>query len=108
MSDRNAKADVEPADNRQILEALAEVVVSTWRYKTQDADIRHIGPMAQDLHAAFGYGESDKSISTVDGQGIAFAAIQGLYQVVQEKDARIQALEEQVAELRRMIVAGRE
>ena len=34
-----------------------------------------IGPMAQDLHAAFGYGEGETAISTVDADGIALAAI---------------------------------
>lgn len=45
----------------------------------------------------------DKSISTVDAQGIALAAIQGLHQVVQEKDTRIDTLEQTVAELRRKL-----
>jgi hypothetical protein len=40
---------------------------------------RHIGPMAQDFHAAFGLdGTDDKHIATVDADGAALAAIQGL------------------------------
>lgn len=42
--------------------------------------------MAQDFYTAFGLGDSDKAISTIDLDGVALAAIQGLYQVVQEKD----------------------
>jgi hypothetical protein len=34
--------------------------------------------MAQDFHAAFGVGEDAHLISTVDAQGVALAAIQGL------------------------------
>jgi hypothetical protein len=34
--------------------------------------------MAQDFHAAFGLGADDKHIATVDADGVALAAIQGL------------------------------
>ena len=37
-------------------------------------------PYAQDFNAAFHVGESDRTISTVDADGIALAAIQGLNQ----------------------------
>ncbi len=61
----------------------------TWNYRSQDAAIRHIGPVAQDFYAAFGVGEDDRHISTIDADGVALAAIQGLYQVVQQKETRI-------------------
>jgi hypothetical protein len=35
--------------------------------------------MAQDFYAAFGVGEDDTHITTVDADGVALAAIQGLY-----------------------------
>lgn len=54
--------------------------------------------MAQDFYAAFGMGEDEQYIGTVDADGVALAAIQGLYQVVQEKDARISALQAQNAD----------
>ena len=34
--------------------------------------------MAQDFHAAFGVGENDTTISTIDEGGVALAAIQGM------------------------------
>lgn len=49
--------------------------------------------MAQDFHAAFGVGADDKRISTVDTDGVALAALQGLYEIAQEKDVRIATLE---------------
>ena len=53
-----------------------------------NTDIRHIGLMAQDFHAAFGgLGVGDKHISTVDADGVAFAAIQGLYRKVKTLEA---------------------
>jgi len=47
--------------------------------------------MAQDFRAAFGLGEDDKHISTVDADGVALAAIQELYKASQEKDRLIKA-----------------
>ena len=61
---------------------------------------RHRGPTAQDFRAAFGLGEDDTTISTVDAQGVALAAVQGLFAVVQEKDGRIAVLESDVAALK--------
>lgn len=44
-----------------VLDALARAPMSTWSYTTDDPAVRHLGPMAQDLHAEFGLGGSDKS-----------------------------------------------
>jgi hypothetical protein len=99
LSDRNAKENFVAVDGRDILERLASIPLETWNYKTQDPSIRHIGPMAQDFHAAFKVGTDDKHIGTVDADGVALAAIQGMYEIVQEKDAQIASLEARVATL---------
>jgi hypothetical protein len=78
------------------------VPIQTWNLKTQDPAIRHVGPMAQDFYAAFGVGEDDKHINTVDADGVALAAIQGLCRLLQERTAEIVALR---AEKDRQIVA---
>ncbi len=95
VSDRNAKANFAAVDDRAVLDRLASIPVQTWNYKTQDVSIRHIGPMAQDFYAAFQVGENNTTISTVDAQGVALAAIQGLYQQNQELKAQIEALQNQ-------------
>jgi hypothetical protein len=102
-SDRNAKENLAPVDTGRLLARLSQVPVSTWNYTVQDPSIRHIGPMAQDFYAAFGVGEDDRHISTVDADGVALAAIQGLYRQVQEKDGRIAALESEAAVQREQI-----
>jgi hypothetical protein len=99
ISDRNVKANFTSVDGRDVLERLASVPIETWNLKSQDASIRHMGPMAQDFYAAFGLGESETAITTVDADGVALAAIQGLYALAQEQGARIQALEEENASL---------
>jgi hypothetical protein len=77
-SDRDAKADFGPVDARAVLEKVAALPVQTWRYKTEETGTRHLGPVSQDFHAAFGLGANDKTITTVDEGGVALAAIQGL------------------------------
>jgi hypothetical protein len=99
LSDRASKENLQDVSSAGILERLAKVPIHTWNYKAQGADIRHIGPMAQDFAAAFGVGEDDRHITTVDADGVALAAIQGLHQLLREKDSR---LETQAAELREL------
>jgi len=89
-SDRAAKEQFAEVDAREVLARVAQLPIQTWKFK-DDSATRHIGPMAQDFHAAFGVGPDDKHIATVDADGVALAAIQGLSQVVKEKDARISA-----------------
>jgi hypothetical protein len=107
LSDRNSKTNCVPVDGRQILEKVAALPIATWNYKSQDKSIRHIGPMAQDFHAAFRVGEDDKHITSVDADGVALAAIQGLNEKLEEqlkaKDARIDTLEHTVAELKKIV-----
>ncbi len=100
VSDRNAKRDFETVDKRQLLDRLTKVPITTWRYKTQAASIRHIGPMAQDFHAAFAVGEDDKHITTIDAHGVALGAIQGLHELLEEKDAQIAGQKKEISELR--------
>jgi hypothetical protein len=101
-SDRNTKANFTSIDPQEVLEKLAAIPISRWNYTNSPSE-RHIGPMAQDFYAAFNLGGDDKRISMVDADGIALAAIQGLNQVVKEKEARIEKLEKDVAELKAML-----
>jgi hypothetical protein len=100
ISDRAVKDNVAAVDPLAILERLAVMPVATWNYAAQPHEVRHIGPMAQDFHAAFGVGEDARYISVVDAQGVAFAAIQGLHALVREKDAQVEALRREMDELR--------
>jgi hypothetical protein len=92
ISDRNLKENLVEVDSRDILERVAALPMTTWNYKSQDDAIRHIGPMAQDFYAAFGVGEDDTHITTIDADGVALAAIQGLHRLIKERNAEIAAL----------------
>jgi hypothetical protein len=101
-SDRNAKQDFASVNASEILEKVTQLPITKWSYK-EDASTRHIGPVAQDFHAAFNIGTDDKHIAPIDEGGVALAAIQGLNQALTEKDARITALEKSVAELKELV-----
>ena len=102
-SDRNVKANFSAVEPRAILRTLAALPIQTWNFKNKSKTERHLGPVAQDFHAAFGLGQDDKHISTVDADGVALAAIQGLYQIVQEKDRQLQELQVRVRQLERQV-----
>ena len=101
LSDRNAKENFAAANPREILDKVAALPMASWNYKAQDKSVRHLGPMAQDFHAAFGLGENERAITTVDADGVALAAIQGLNAKLEEelkaKDTRIAELERRLA-----------
>ena len=84
---------------------MSEVPLQTWNYRSQATSIRHIGPIAQDFAAAFGVGEDEKHISTVDADGVALAAIQGLHHLVKEKESKIEALEKRLADLEKVVTS---
>ena len=109
LSDRNAKENIAPVDPMSVLEKLAHLPISTWNYKSQDEAIRHMGPMAQDFYAAFGLGEDDTHIGTLDAEGVLMAAVQGLYRQNQAQAQEITQLKEENAMLRARLaeLAGR-
>jgi hypothetical protein len=104
-SDRNAKENFTEVDAESILERVSELPITEWNYKGYPQ--RHVGPMAQDFHAAFPLNSEDKMLNSADVAGVSLVAIQGLNQKVNQelkaKDAQIQQLTESVAELKEMV-----
>ena len=112
-SDVNRKHLFAEVSGEDVLARLRNLPVTSWSYRTNSEGARHIGPTAQDFHAAFGLGDDDKVISTVDADGVALAAAQALEartatqadeidrlrSVNTEQEQRIQALEQANAEL---------
>jgi hypothetical protein len=98
-SDKNAKENFRSVDSVGILEAVAKLPITQWNMKGDAAKTPHLGPVAQDFYEAFGLGGSDTTINAADAQGVSLAAIQGLYQLVQEQQEKIAELENQLATL---------
>jgi hypothetical protein len=109
-SSRSMKDRVSAVDVDELLVRLRTVPVNIWGYINEPGNVRHIGPFAEDFHAAFGLGVSDTAIGLQDIDGVNFAAIQALdarTRAQLDRDAAYQAriaeLERQVAELRKAV-----
>jgi hypothetical protein len=99
LSSKSAKENFEAIDTVDILEKLAALPVERWNYIGNDPAEKHIGPYAEDFHAAFGLnGAYDDHITTQDLDGVALAAIQGLNHKVTKLLARIEELEARLGE----------
>jgi hypothetical protein len=94
VSDRNKKENFKPEDGNIVLAKISTMPITSWNYKTQEASIRHIGPTAQDFYAAFGFGESDTTITTTDMDGINMIAIQALERRTAELQTKLRELED--------------
>ena len=99
-SDRNVKREFAPVDTANILNRVAQLPITTWSDKAKDQSVRHIGPKAQDFAEIFGVGQDDKHINMVDANGIALAAIQALYEKINERDVQIAELRAEVNALK--------
>jgi hypothetical protein len=104
ISDKNMKKDIVPVNCEEVLKKLAQVPIEQWHYKWEaETDTPNIGPMAQDFKAAFYPGRDDKSITTLEFDGVELAAIQGLNRKLddrlREKESEIEALRAKATEL---------
>src|ERR1051326_2294199 len=102
-SSREIKEGFGAVSPAAILQKVVEMPITTWVYKNQD--VRHIGPMAEDFYGAFQVGQSPKGISPTDTAGVAFAAIQGLNDIVQQKEKEISELKASLDKLEAMITS---
>jgi hypothetical protein len=104
-SDRALKTDVARIDDAAVLEKVAGLPINRWSY-VSERGVRHVGPMAQDFYAAFGVGEDDKHITSIDEDGVALAAIKALHAENADLRARLATVtasqSAQAATLRRL------
>lgn len=111
LSDINAKTGFAAIDAKAILAKVASLPIMSWTYNNEMREgVRHVGPVAQDFKRAFNLGYDDKVIATVDADGVALAAIQGLNQLLNEeratnrkKDARINKLERELEVIKKKL-----
>lgn len=107
-SSRTVKKDFQPVDKASVLERLQAMPVSTWNFEEGADGIRHMGPVAEDFYAAFGLGESERSVMVQDMAGVSLAGVQALADRSDAQDARIAVLEAQNAELLEALREARE
>lgn len=99
-SDVNRKHRFATVAGEDVLARLRAMPISTWSYRTEDDDIRHLGPTAQNFRTAFGLGANETTIATVDADGVALAAAQALERRTAAQAEEIRALREENAALR--------
>ncbi|AXY73260.1 hypothetical protein D3H65_04385 [Paraflavitalea soli] len=104
-SDVHRKHLFEDVQGEAILDKLRSIPIRRWGYLSEADDVRHLGPTAQDFYAAFGLGSDERSIGTVDADGVALAGVQALDVRTREQAAGIQKLEQENAVLRERLQA---
>jgi hypothetical protein len=98
-SDVNRKEHFADVAGEDVLARLATMPILTWNYRDEDSTVRHMGPTAQAFRAAYGLGDSETAIATVDADGIALAAAQALERRTAEQAREITELRALVREL---------
>lgn len=88
LSSKDAKTDKAPIKDGTSLGAVREMPVEEWTYKPGMGDGgRHVGPYAEDFHAATGKGDG-KSIPLQDAIGLTLGAIRDLDKKVSKMERR--------------------
>ncbi len=95
LSSVDAKENFSAVDSQAVLEALSEMPIQTWSYRSESNQIVHMGPTAQDFYAAFELGQDEHHIASIDSSGVALAAIQGLQANLTDSQSEIEALKAQ-------------
>ena len=104
LSDRNAKKNFSPVNGEAVLRKLAGIPVQQWNYKWEADDATpNIGPMAQDFKGAFYPGRDDKSITTLEYDGVELAAIQALNQKLAQKETELAELKARLERLENLL-----
>lgn len=105
LSSRTSKTNLVAVAADGVLEQLSRLPIWTWNYLRSDLGDRHIGPVAEDFYAAFGFGTSERQLAPSDVAGVALAATQALQQEVVARDRTIAALEQRLARLEKILMA---
>jgi hypothetical protein len=99
LSSRSAKENFVATDGQVLLAKLERMPVSSWNYRGAPAQERHLGPVAEDFHAAFGLGASNRYIAPADMAGVALASVKALQDEIKQRDEHIEQLEQRLRAL---------
>lgn len=104
LSRRDSKEHFQQVDHQAMLTALKGLDISSWNYKHQNDDERHLGPMAEAFYATYGLGTDAEHIATSDMAAVALASSQALLFELEAKDQRIAELETRLQRLEALMV----
>jgi hypothetical protein len=102
LSDRNAKTNITPLNPQAVLTKLTNLPISQWAYKSTPT-VTHIGPMAQDFHAAFGLGADDKHLAPGDLASVAVVGVQELHKTIEARETTITQQQTEITELKQRL-----
>jgi hypothetical protein len=107
VSDRNQKEHFEAIDPDAVLASVIELPLATKRVEAGERTTLHLGPSPQAFRAAFAVGASDRSIFSVDVDGVIFASVAALTGRVETLRAHNRELQLGVERLERRLAAYR-
>jgi trimeric autotransporter adhesin len=108
VSDRNRKENFATVDGEDVLLRLRGVPVTSWNYIDEGRQVRHIGPMAQDWHAAFALNDDPLTINQGDFDGINLVAVKALERRSADQTERLREMEVLLEAQRRELAELRE
>lgn len=107
-SSRALKNELTALSGTQVLASLEELPVQSWSYINDRAPVRrHVGPVAEDFHRLFGFGD-EAHIAPADLAGVALLAIQGLQEELRDRDREIADLTRRLELLERAAATPRD
>jgi hypothetical protein len=99
-SSRLLKDHFAAVDGEDVLSRIRSIPVNTWSYTAEGAQVKHMGPFAEDFRAAFGLGTDDTSIGLLDIDGVNFAGVKALDERTRELQSQVDAQARQIEQLR--------
>jgi hypothetical protein len=111
-SSRTIKENFLAVNGEDVLARIRATPVTTWNYIAEGRRVRHLGPVAEDFHAAFGLGPSATSVGLGDIDGVNFAGVKALeartanlQRQLDARDGEVRQLRDEVSELRAQVQA---
>jgi trimeric autotransporter adhesin len=95
-SSRTTKANFLAVSGTDVLGKIRALPITTWNYTSEGAQVRHLGPMAEDFYQSFGLGVGNTSIGVQDLASVSLAGVKAL----EERTAQLQAKSAEVDQLR--------
>ena len=99
ISDRARKEAFRDVDGEDVLARIRRLPVQTWSFIAEGRQVRHMGPMAQDWHAAWGLNDDDKTINSGDFDGVNLAAVQALEARTADLREQLRLRDQRIADL---------
>jgi hypothetical protein len=104
-SSRTLKENYEPVSGEDVLIRLRSVPITTWNMIGGDAEVRHLGPVAEDFYQAFPLGLGPTTIGMGDIDGVNLAAAKALEARTVDLQTQLNARTAQVLQLQAQVDA---